>query len=113
MSFQVESLFAAALGLSQPWDVAQVDLDTVRQRIDFEVVCNARRLACPSCGKTMQTPVPWARESGGFTLLFEALGLTLARACRCARLRRCCACATSSCGVASSTTSPRRGASRT
>jgi len=116
MSFQVESLFTAALGLSQPWEVAKVDLDTARRRIDFEVVCNARRLACPSCGaadqpvhdrvrrewrhldffqfeawlhadiprvgctscgKTTQIPVPWAREGSGFTLLFEALALTM------------------------------------
>jgi len=116
MSFQVESLFTAALGLSQPWEVAKVDLDTARRRIDFEVVCNARRQPCPSCGaadqpvhdrvrrewrhldffqfeawlhadiprvgctscgKTTQIPVPWAREGSGFTLLFEALALTM------------------------------------
>ncbi|MDZ7813733.1 MAG: ISL3 family transposase [Ideonella sp.] len=35
------------------------------------------RVACTACGKTTQTPVPWAREGSGFTLLFEALGLTL------------------------------------
>jgi transposase len=35
------------------------------------------RVACTSCGKTTQLPVPWAREGSGFTLLFEALGLTL------------------------------------
>ena len=35
------------------------------------------RVACGSCGKTTQVPVPWAREGSGFTLLFEALGLTL------------------------------------
>ena len=35
------------------------------------------RVACTSCGKTTQLPVPWAREGSGFTLLFEALSLTL------------------------------------
>jgi hypothetical protein len=31
------------------------------------------------CGKTTQLPVPWAREGSGFTLLFEALSLSLCR----------------------------------
>jgi len=113
---QIESLFTAALGLQPPWVVEQVDLDTARRRIDFEVACTAKRLACPSCGatdqpihdrnrrswrhldffqyeawlhagvprvdcgscgKTHQVAVPWAREGSGFTLLFEALALTL------------------------------------
>ncbi len=116
MSFQVESLFTAALGLSPPWEAARVGLDTAKQRIDFEVISTAKRLACPSCGaveqpihdrvrrewrhmdffqfqawlhadiprvacthcgKTTQVPVPWAREGSGFTLMFEALALTL------------------------------------
>ena len=35
------------------------------------------RVKCDACGKTTQIPVPWAREGSGFTLLFEALGLSL------------------------------------
>lgn len=35
------------------------------------------RVACTACGKTTQVPVPWARAGSGFTLLFEALSLTL------------------------------------
>ena len=35
------------------------------------------RVACNSCGKTTQLPVPWAREGSGFTLLFEALSLAM------------------------------------
>jgi len=35
------------------------------------------RVSCAACGKTTQLPVPWAREGSGFTLLFEALALTL------------------------------------
>jgi transposase len=116
MSVQVEAMFTAALGLQVPWHVAKVELETVKRRIDFEVVSSAKRLTCPSCGaadqavhdrirrewrhldffqfeawlhadiprvgctacgKTTQTPVPWAREGSGFTLLFEALALTL------------------------------------
>lgn len=116
MSVGVEALFTSALGLVPPWEVEKVDLDTERRRIDFEVRCNARTLACPqcgtvaqpvhdklrrswrhldffqfeawlhadvprvkcgSCGKTAQAEVPWAREGSGFTMLFEALALSL------------------------------------
>lgn len=35
------------------------------------------RVRCTSCGKTTQISVPWAREGSGFTLLFEALALTM------------------------------------
>jgi transposase len=35
------------------------------------------RVACDACGKTTQVGVPWAREGSGFTLLFEALSLSL------------------------------------
>lgn len=37
------------------------------------------RVNCGACGKTSQAPVPWAREGSGFTLLFEALALSLCR----------------------------------
>jgi transposase len=37
------------------------------------------RVACTACGKTSQVPVPWAREGSGFTLLFEALALSLCK----------------------------------
>lgn len=36
------------------------------------------RVAC-SCGKTTQVEVPWANARSGFTLLFEALAITLAK----------------------------------
>ena len=116
MSVEIESLFSSALGLAAPWVVQAVDLNTVKHRIDFEVVCSTAKLACPQCGapgqavhdrlrrswrhldffqfeawlhaevprvgctvcgKTSQVGVPWAREGSGFTLLFEALALTL------------------------------------
>ena len=35
------------------------------------------RVGCSACGKTTQVSVPWAREGSGFTLLFEALALTM------------------------------------
>jgi transposase len=116
MNGGVESLFTAALGLQGPWLVSEVDLNTVKRRIDFTVSCGVQRLACPqcaapeqgihdrvdkqwrhldffqfeawlhakvprvkcaSCGKTTQVEVPWARPGSGFTLLFEALALSL------------------------------------
>lgn len=37
------------------------------------------RVACSACGKTTMVAVPWAREGSGFTLLFEALALSLCK----------------------------------
>ncbi len=54
MGVQIEILFTAALGLQAPWAVEKVDLDTARHRIDFEVGCAAKVLACPSCGAADQ-----------------------------------------------------------
>jgi len=118
MNIQIEALFTAALGLQPPWQIANVELNTGKRRIDFEVEHSDKRAACPvcgtkdqlihdrvhrswrhldffqfeawlhadvprvkcgGCGKTTQLPVPWAREGSGFTLLFEALGLSLCR----------------------------------
>ncbi|APR05325.1 ISL3 family transposase [Thauera chlorobenzoica] len=118
MNNQIEALFTTALGLQPPWQVAKVELNTAKRRIDFEVEHTGKRATCPACGveqqlihdrvrrswrhldffqfeawlhaevprvqcsgcgKTTQLPVPWAREGSGFTLLFEALGLSLCR----------------------------------
>jgi transposase len=38
------------------------------------------RVRCEVCAKTSQVPVPWARQGSGFTLLMEALLLTLCQA---------------------------------
>ena len=54
MSVGVESLFTSALGLAAPWEVAKVELDTARRRIDFEVRCNAKLLNCPHCNAAGQ-----------------------------------------------------------
>ncbi|CAM5780972.1 ISL3 family transposase [Castellaniella caeni] len=43
------------------------------------VHCDAPRIACTNCSKTTQVGVPWARPGSHFTLMFEALALTLAR----------------------------------
>ena len=59
--------------------------DTVTKRwrhLDFfQHTCTIRarvpRIACEECG-VRQVPVPWAREGSGFTLLFEALALSMA-----------------------------------
>ena len=118
MSVGVEALFTSALGLQLPWVVEDVKLDTAKRRIDFEIGCQGKTLACPACkaaaqpvhdrlrrswrhldffqfeawlhcevpriacagcGKTTQTPVPWARPGSGFTAAFEALALALCR----------------------------------
>ena len=50
----IEALFTTALGLQPPWEVVQVQLETARRRIDFEVRCSAKRLACPHCGLAEQ-----------------------------------------------------------
>lgn len=54
MSVGVETLFTSALGLVAPWEVAKVDLDTAKRRIDFEVRCNAKLLSCPHCNTPAQ-----------------------------------------------------------
>lgn len=54
MSGGVEVLFTAALGLVPPWEVDKVELDTSRKRIDFDVRCNAKTLACAHCGAAAQ-----------------------------------------------------------
>lgn len=56
------------------------------------VHCELARIACSACQGTTQLGVPWAREGSRFTLMFEALALTLARempVSACARILRC------------------------
>lgn len=56
------------------------------------VHCELPRIGCSACHGTTQLDVPWAREGSRFTLLFEALALTLARempVSACARILRC------------------------
>jgi transposase len=47
----------------------------------FQAYINAAipRVCCSQCGKTSQVTVPWARPDSGFTLMYEAFTLTLAR----------------------------------
>jgi hypothetical protein len=40
MGIEIESLFTSALGLSAPWRVEKVNLDTARRRIDFDLACD-------------------------------------------------------------------------
>jgi transposase len=49
MGVEIETLFTSALGLQAPWVVKKVNLDTGRRRIDFELICTAKRHACPHC----------------------------------------------------------------
>ena len=54
MSVAVETLFTSALGLQPPWVVEDVKLNTANRRIDFEIGCQAKALACPACGVNTQ-----------------------------------------------------------
>lgn len=59
---------------------------------EAHIHCDVPRIGCTQCGKTTQLPAPWAREGSRFTLMFEALALTLAREMPvsvCARILRC------------------------
>lgn len=61
-------------------------------QFEAHVHCQLPRVACSVCGATTQLAVPWARAGSRFTLLFEALALTLARempVAACARILRC------------------------
>ena len=39
MAIEIESLFISALGLTAPWRVAKVELNTAQKRIDFNLTC--------------------------------------------------------------------------
>ena len=113
----LEDLFARALGLQAPWQLARVTFSEEDRELhlylDFK---RGGRFSCPECERTeltaydshekqwrhldffqhqaflharvprvecpehgvRQVQVPWARPGSGFTLLFEALILTLA-----------------------------------
>lgn len=61
-------------------------------QFEAHVHCELPRIACSACQGTTQLNVPWAREGSRFTLMFEALALTLARempVSACARTLRC------------------------
>ena len=112
------SLFAAALGLTPPWQVVDVSFSTQEKRLDIIIdfppgssfacpVCGALagaydtkeeswrhlnffqyaaylrarvpRVQCPEGCGIKKVSAPWTRPGSGFTLLFEALVMTLAR----------------------------------
>jgi transposase len=54
VSLGIEALFTSALGLQPPWAVDEVNLDTAKRRIDFEVRCQGGQLSCPLCGMAEQ-----------------------------------------------------------
>lgn len=49
MSSQIETLFTTALDLQAPWEVINVELNTGKRRIDFEVGRGGKRATCPAC----------------------------------------------------------------
>ena len=61
-------------------------------QFEAHVHCRLPRVQCSACNSTSQLQVPWARAGSRFTLMFEALALTLARempVAACARILRC------------------------
>ncbi len=61
-------------------------------QFEAHIHCELARIACTSCQGTTQLQVPWAREGSRFTLMFEALAVTLASempVAACARMLRC------------------------
>lgn len=63
-------------------------------QFEAHVHCQLPRIQCTACRATTQLQVPWARQGSRFTLMFEALSLTLARempVAACARILRCSA----------------------
>lgn len=56
----------------------------------FKAYIDARlpRVACASCGKTGQVPVPWSRAGSGFSLVMEAFVIALCQAMPVAHVAR-------------------------
>jgi transposase len=50
--------------------------------------CRVPRVVCAQCGKTPQTPVPWAAAGSGFSMLLEAFVVTLCAALPVAHVAR-------------------------
>lgn len=43
--------YSQALGLSEPWNVKDVILDTKAKTVDIEVAYRSGTVSCPACGK--------------------------------------------------------------
>ncbi|HIJ32592.1 MAG TPA: transposase, partial [Gammaproteobacteria bacterium] len=56
-------------------------------QFDAYIHAQIPRVTCSGCGKTSQAEVPWARPQSGFTLLMEALIITLCQAMPVARVQ--------------------------
>jgi len=56
-------------------------------QFDAYIQVRVPRVRCDQCGKTTQVEVPWARPQSGFTLLMEALIITLCQAMPVARVQ--------------------------
>jgi len=52
MQAQDLRLFQAALGLTEPWEVASVEFDAAQKRLDLRIdFAKGARFACPECGR--------------------------------------------------------------
>jgi transposase len=66
------SLFTAALGLTLPWEVVEVDFDPAAKRIDLEVsFARGARFGCPACGAVDQPVHDSRRRSWQHLHFFE------------------------------------------
>ena len=45
--------------------------------MECHIHCAVDRMKCKECGKVTMIDVPWAEKGSGFTLLFEAKGISL------------------------------------
>ncbi len=81
-------------------------------QFEAHVHCQLPRVACGGCGSITQLSAPWAREGSRFTLLFEALGLTLVREMPVPPAHASFAARTTPCGAISMPTSRWRAANK-
>jgi transposase len=47
-------LFTTALGVGHPWQVANIRFEQSQGRINFDLICAAKRLSCPACAASNQ-----------------------------------------------------------
>ena len=91
-------LFETLLGLTRPWHIARVELNTTEERVDLWAEHGATRWACPVCAASLpcwdhasertwrhldtcqcqthgvrQVHLPWADARARFTALMERL----------------------------------------
>jgi len=68
------------LGLASPWQVSISSFDAEKKRLDIHLdVAPGSTFCCPECGILKLQSFPWSGRDSGFTLLFEAMIMVMAR----------------------------------